>query len=237
MCDSLPRRLSAEGFLLLGSVFGNGVRAVDLPRPSARYRSLPAFDAGQALPHGIPRQGGALYLADANESRDWRIYADFAQVLIGAARPLYATIPSEWIWSRVCTRWTRHHRSLPDFVSLGSVSPTQSRGEDAYLLDLHGNIPTFIRITDGKVHDVNLLDETPSRSGRVLRDGSWLHGLRTPLLFTLCSAFFVVRTKENVLLQRRYSHAVDKSTGVRSDHTVILPPWSLPECIRMHCGE
>jgi hypothetical protein len=74
---------------LLGSVFVDGFRAADLSRQSARYRSLPPFDAGQAVPHGISRQGGALH-SDGNESRDWRIYADFAQVLIGIARPLYA---------------------------------------------------------------------------------------------------------------------------------------------------
>ena len=78
---------------MLGSVFGNGVRAVDLPRQSARYRSLPAFDAGQFLHMGFRGKVARSTLADANESRDWRIYADFAQVLIGAARPLYAHDP------------------------------------------------------------------------------------------------------------------------------------------------
>jgi IS4 transposase len=90
------------------------------------------------------------------------------------------------------------------------------------LLDLHGNIPTFIRVTDGKVHDVNILDEFLPEAGafyvmdRGYVDFERLYG------FTLSSAFFVVRTKSNILLQRRYSHAVDKTTGVRSDHTVIL---------------
>ena len=90
------------------------------------------------------------------------------------------------------------------------------------LLDLHGNIPTFIRITDGKVHDVNILDELlPEAGAFYVMDRGYIDFQRL-YFFTLCSAFFVVRTKENVLLQRRYSHAVDKSTGVRSDHTVIL---------------
>ena len=71
------------------------------------------------------------------------------------------------------------------------------------LLDLRGSIPTFIRITDGTVHDVNILDERL-------------------FVFTLCSSFFVLRTKKNILLQRRYSHPVDKSTALRSDQTVIL---------------
>ncbi len=86
------------------------------------------------------------------------------------------------------------------------------------LLDLHGNIPTFIRITDGKVHDFNILDEiVPETGAFYVMDRGYIDFDRL-YFFTLCSAFFVVRTKENVLLQRRYSHPVDKSTGVRSDH-------------------
>jgi len=90
------------------------------------------------------------------------------------------------------------------------------------LLDLRGNIPTFIRVTDGKVHDVNILDEIMPEAGAFyVMDRGYIDFERLFVL-TLSSAFFVVRTKSNVLLQRRYSHAVDKSTGVRSDQTVIL---------------
>ena len=162
-------------------------------------------------------------LADANESRDWRIYADFAQVLIGIARPLYAHDPmgvdlehslyaldsttidlclSLFPWARF-----RQHKAAVKMHTL---------------LDLHGNIPTFIRITDGKVHDVNILDEiVPEAGAFYVMDRGYIDFDRL-YFFTLCSAFFVLRTKENVLLQRRYSHPVDHSTGVRSDHTVIL---------------
>ena len=90
------------------------------------------------------------------------------------------------------------------------------------LLDLHGNIPTFIRITDGKTHDVNILDEfLPEPGAFYVMDRAYVDFERL-FVFTLCSSFFVVRTKKNILLQRRYSHPVDKSTGVRSDQTVIL---------------
>jgi hypothetical protein len=162
-------------------------------------------------------------LADANESRDWRIYADFAQVLIGAARPLYAHDPigvdlEQSLYALDSTTidlcltlfpWARfrQHKAAVKMHTL---------------LDLHGNIPTFIRITDGKVHDVNILDELlPEAGAFYVMDRGYIDFQRL-YFFTLCSAFFVVRTKENVLLQRRYSHTVDKSTGVRSDHTVIL---------------
>jgi len=90
------------------------------------------------------------------------------------------------------------------------------------LLDLHGNIPTFIGITDGKVHDVNILDEIlPEVGAFYVMDRAYVDFERL-FVFTLCSAFFVVRTKTNVVLQRRYSHPVDTLTGLRSDHTVIL---------------
>src|SRR6266403_1917249 len=90
------------------------------------------------------------------------------------------------------------------------------------LLDLHGNIPSFIRITDGKTSDVNILDEfLPETGSFYVMDRGYIDFARL-FVFTLCSAFFVVRTKENILLERRYSQPVDKSTGVRSDHTVIL---------------
>ena len=90
------------------------------------------------------------------------------------------------------------------------------------LLDLHGNIPTFISITAGRVHDVNILDEIlPEPGAFYVMDRGYVDFERL-YVFVLSAAFFVVRTKSNVLLQRRYSHPVDRTTGVRSDHTVIL---------------
>jgi IS4 transposase len=90
------------------------------------------------------------------------------------------------------------------------------------LLDLHGNIPTFLRITDGKVHDVNILDEIlPEAGAFYVMDRGYIDFERL-FVFTLSAAFFVVRTKENVVLQRRYSRPVDRSAGLQSDHTVVL---------------
>jgi len=162
-------------------------------------------------------------LADANDAHDWRIYAEFAQVLIRIARPLYASDPigvdldqslyaldsttidlclSLFPWARF-----RQHKAAIKMHTL---------------LDLHGNIPTFIRITDGTVHDVNILNDIfPEAGAFYIMDRGYIDFERL-YVFTLCSAFFVVRTKQNVLLQRRYSHPVDHRTGVRSDQTVIL---------------
>ena len=162
-------------------------------------------------------------LADANESRDWRIYADFAQVLIGMARPLYAHDPIgvELDQSLYALDSTTIDLCLSLFTWAG-FRKHRAAVKMHTLLDLHGNIPTFIRITDGRVHDVNILDEIlPEAGAFYVMDRGYIDFERL-YVFTLCSAFFVVRTKENVLLQRRYSRPVDPSTGVRSDHTVIL---------------
>ncbi len=162
-------------------------------------------------------------LADANETHDWRIFADFAQHLIATARPLYAGDPigidldaslyaldsttidlclSLFPWARF-----RRHKAAVKMHTL---------------LDLHGNIPTFIGITDGKVHDVNMLDAIlPEAGAFYVMDRGYVDFERL-YVFTLSAAFFVVRTKSNVLLQRRYSHPIDKTAGVRSDHTVVL---------------
>jgi hypothetical protein len=172
---------------------------------------------------GIRSKVARTTLADANESRDWRIFADFAQVLIRIARPLYAADPigvdlDHSVYALDSTTidlclslfpWAKFRRHK------GAVKMHT-------LLDLHGNIPTFISITNGKVHDVNILDEIAPETGAFyVMDRGYVDFERL-YVFTLSAAFFVVRTKSNVLIQRRYSHPVDKATGVRSDHTVIL---------------
>jgi hypothetical protein len=179
--------------------------------------------SGKLYHIGFRGQVSRSTLADANETHDWRIYADFAQVLIGIARPLYAQDPigvdlDQSLYALDSTTidlclalfpWAKFRKHK------GAVKMHT-------LLDLHGNIPTFIRITNGKVHDVNILDEIlPEAGAFYVMDRGYVDFERL-YVFTLSAAFFVVRTKSNVLLQRRYSHPVDKTTGVRSDHTVIL---------------
>lgn len=162
-------------------------------------------------------------LADANESRDWRIYADFAQTLIAIARPLYANDPIGVELNQ--SLYALDSTTIDLCLSLfpwAKFRRHKAAVKMHTLLDLHGNIPTFIRITEGQTGDVNILDEfLPEAGAFYVMDRGYIDFERL-FVFTLCSAFFVVRTKENVLLQRRYSHPVDKSTGVRSDHTVIL---------------
>jgi hypothetical protein len=162
-------------------------------------------------------------LADANESHDWRIYADFAQVLIRLARPLYTADPIgvELEQSLYALDSTTIDLCLSLFP-WAKFRKHKAAVKMHTLLDLHGNIPTFISITAGKVHDVNILDEIlPEAGAFYVMDRGYVDFERL-YVFVLSTAFFVVRTKSNVLLQRRYSHPVDKTTGVRSDHTVIL---------------
>src|SRR5450755_2282114 len=162
-------------------------------------------------------------LADANESRDWRIYADFAQTLIATARRLYARDPlgvdlDQSLYALDSTTidlclalfpWARFRRR-------------KAAVKMHTLLDLRGNIPAFVHVTDGKIHDVNVLDQiVPEAGAFYVMDRAYIDFERLFVL-TLSAAFFVVRTKSNLLLRRRYSHPVDKSTGVRSDQTVIL---------------
>ena len=162
-------------------------------------------------------------LADANESRDWRIFADFAQVLIGIARPLHAGDAMGVDLDR--SLYALDSTTIDLCLSLfpwAAFRKHKAAVKMHTLLDLHGNIPTFIRITDGKVHDVNILDEIMPEAGAFyVMDRGYIDFERL-YRFTLASAFFVVRAKSNLLLQRRYSRPVDKSTGMRSDHTVIL---------------
>ncbi len=162
-------------------------------------------------------------LADANDAHDWRIYADFAQVLIRMARPLYASDPIgvDLDQSLYALDSTTIDLCLTLFP-WAKFRKHKAAVKMHTLLDLHGNIPTFIRITDGKAHDVHILDEIlPEAGAFYVMDRGYVDFQRL-YVFTLSAAFFVVRTKSNILLQRRYSHAVDKATGVRSDHTVIF---------------
>src|SRR3981081_666088 len=166
---------------------------------------------------------GRSTLADANESRDWRIFADFAHVLIRIGRPLCATAPIGVDLDK--SLYALDSTTIDLCLALfpwAKFRKHKAAVKMHTLLDLRGNIPTFIGITDGKVSDVTMLDEIRPEAGAFyVMDHGYVDFGRL-YVFTLSAAFFVTRTKKNVLLQRRYSHAVEKGTGVVSDHTVVL---------------
>ena len=193
--------------------------------------------SGKLYHMGLRGKVSRTTLADANESHDWRIFADLAQVLIGIARPLYAHDPIgvELDQSLYALDSTTIDLCLSLFP-WAKFRKHKAAVKMPTLLDLHGNIPTFIRVTSGDVHDVNILDEImPEPGAFYVMDRGYIDFQRL-FVFTLSSAFFVVRTKSNVLLQRRYSHLVDKSTGVRSDQTVVLTSFesasAYPDALR-----
>jgi len=172
---------------------------------------------------GIRGRVSRSTLADANESHDWHIFADFAQILIARARVLYAHDPFgvELQHSAYALDSTTIDLCLAMFP-WARFRERKGAVKMHTLIDLHGNIPLFICVTDGKVHDVNILDQIAPEAGAFyVIDRGYLDFERLYRL-TLAAAFFVTRTKENVLLQRRCSHLVDRTTGVKSDHTVIL---------------
>src|SRR3989441_3300062 len=162
-------------------------------------------------------------LADANESVDWRIYADFAQVLIATARPMYAA--ESLGFDLDGTVYALDSTTIDLCLSVfpwARFQSTKGAVKMHTLLDLRGSIPTFIEVSDGKRHDVNILDEIlPEAGSFYVLDRGYLDFERLYALHR-CGAFFVTRTQAGVLLRRRYSRAVDKTTGLRSDHTVVL---------------
>jgi hypothetical protein len=171
---------------------------------------------------GIRGKVSKSTLADANENRDWRIYSDFAQVLIQHARQLYINDDfglqlKETVYALDATiidlclsvfPWARFRKNN------GAIKLHT-------LLDLRGSIPSFISITHGKVHEVNILDELIPEAGAIyIMDRAYLDFER---LYTLHenSAFFIVREKSNACLRRLYSKPVDKSSGIQCDQIVV----------------
>jgi len=170
-------------------------------------------------------------LANANERRDWCIYADFAQALIQTARKLYADEDlglelDNTVYALDATTidlclsvfpWA-HFRKTKAAVKLHT------------LLDLRGNIPTFIHISDGKLQDVNVLDILlPEPGAFYVMDRGYVDFERLYALHT-AGAFFVIRDKSNLKYRRRYSHEVNKCNGVLCDQTIMLTGTRTQDC-------
>lgn len=189
-------------------------------------RDIEAFlrTMGHRLYHmGIRGNVSRTTLARANENRDWRIYADFAQVLIAIARPLYinddfgvqlkqAAYAFDSTTIDLCLKlfpWARFRK-------------TKAAIKLHTLLNLRGSIPEFIHITEGRIHDVNILDLLiVEPSSFYVVDRGYLDFARLYVIHQ-SGAFFVTRAKRNFKVRRRYSRPVDKTTGLRSDQTIVL---------------
>jgi len=162
-------------------------------------------------------------LANANATRDWRIYCDFAQNLIGTARRLYAD--EAFGVDLEDTAYALDATTIDLCLSVFPWAPfrsTKAAIKLHTLLDLRGNIPSFIFISDGKLHDVNILDQLVPEPGAIyVMDRGYIDFDRLGH-FHQAGSFFVIRAKRNLKAKRRYSHAVDKSTGLVCDQTVML---------------
>ena len=162
-------------------------------------------------------------LADANEKRDWRIFADFAQVLIHQARDLYRH--DDFGLKLDETVYALDSTTIDLCLSLfpwATFRKTKGAIKLHTLLDLRGSIPVFIEITDGRFHDVNILDILiPEPGSFYIMDRGYINFER---LYTLHSykAIFVIRVKSNFQFRRMYSHPVNKSTGLKCDQTIRL---------------
>ncbi|MBK7903758.1 MAG: IS4 family transposase [Proteobacteria bacterium] len=172
---------------------------------------------------GIRSRISRSTLADANETRDWRIHAAFAQRLITMARKLYLDEPfgvdlKETVYALDAT-------TIDLCLSVFPWAPfrtTKAAVKLHTLLDLRGNIPTFIHISDGKMHEVNILDRLlPEAGAFYVMDRGYLDFERLCRLHT-AGSFFVTRGKSNLKAQRRYSRPVDRSTGLICDQTIVL---------------
>jgi len=176
-------------------------------------------------------------LSNANKKRDWRIYADFAQALINIARRLY--INEDFGIELQQTVYALDATTIDLSLSVfpwATFRLSKAAIKLHTLLDLKGSIPTFIHISDGKLHDVNVLDVLiPEPGSFYIMDRGYLDFERLYALSQFAS-FFIIRAKSNLRFRRLYSHPIDKSTGLRCDQTVVLTGYysskDYPEKIR-----
>lgn len=162
-------------------------------------------------------------LADANERRDWRIYADFAQVLIAEARELYAGDSLGFDLAETVYAFDSTTIDLCLSVFPWARFRSEKAGIKLHtLLDLRGSIPTFIHMSGGRVNDVNILDHLIPEPGSIyVLDRGYVD---YPRLYQLSQSAvsFVIRAKANLGFRRRYSHPVDRNTGLLCDQTIML---------------
>jgi hypothetical protein len=172
---------------------------------------------------GIRGRVSRSTLADANENRDWRIYADFAQCLISQARSLYAN--EDLSFELDATVYALDSTTIDLCLSLfpwARFQQTKGAVKLHTVLNLRGNIPEFIHITDGKYADVRMLDVlVPQPGAFYVMDRGYLDFSRLYLLHQ-AQAFYVTRSRRGMQFERRYSHPVDKSSGLRCDQTIRL---------------
>ena len=179
---------------------------------------------------GIRGRVSRSTLADANENRDRRIYRDFANALIAEARKLYANDTfAVYLDNTVYALDTTTIDLSLKVFPWAHFRTTKVAVKMHTQIDLHGKIPSFIYVSDGKMHEVNVLDlMTPEPGSFTIMDRGFLDFMRLYRL-TQAGAFFVIRPKSNTAFQRVHSRPVDKTTGLRCDQTVRLTGVKSPD--------
>src|ERR1700724_969721 len=222
-CLALWRGWAGPDIALRRAVSSHGVCPVDLPGEPARHRDLPVGAGRQALRHGVGDPVRRSTLADANEARDWRIYAELAQRLIVQARRLYT---NEDLGFDLANTVDALDSTTVDLCL--AVFPwahfrtTKAAVKMHTLLDLRGNIPSFIHVSDGKLHDVHALDLLLPDAGAIyVMDCGYVDFARLHALHQ-AGAFFVTRTKSNMNAHRVYSAPTDRTTGIICDQSIAL---------------
>ena len=223
MRRSIQRQSQGDQLFLLGSVLCMAFAQLTY-RESLRDIQVCLRATQSRLYHlGIRGKVSRNTLAHANQTRDWRIYADFAQILIAKARKLYAADSFGIDLDHAV--YALDSTTIDLCLALFPWAEFRKRKGAVKLhtlLDLHGNIPSVIIITTGKVHDVNILDQLIIEIGSIyIMDRGYLDFARLYKIHQ-ASAFFVTRAKTNFSRRRLYSQPVDKSTGVQCDQIVVL---------------
>src|SRR5664280_3664496 len=221
---SLRRQLGRAYAVVRRAVPCDGICSADVAGEPARHRGQPVRHASKLYAMGFRAPVKRTTLADANESRDWRIWSDLAALLIRRARKLYLGDSVLGV-ELDNTVYALDSSTIDLCLSLFSWAPFRTAKAAIKLhtlLDLRGAIPAFIHVSDGKLHDVNVLDMLVIEAGafyvmdRGYVDFARLHALQ------MAGAFFVTRAKSPMDARRVYSAATDRSTGIMSDQQVML---------------
>jgi len=173
---------------------------------------------------GIKKVISNSTLTRANESRDWRIWSDFATYLIGVARPLYSN-NNDFTIELDNTVYALDASTIDLCLSVFNWAKFRKKKGAVKLhtlMDLRGNIPVFISITTGKVHDVNVLDQIVFEPGAFYIVDKGYYDFQRLYRLNQAKSFFVIRAKRNIKFKRLYSHSIDKTKGLKCDQTIIL---------------
>lgn len=173
---------------------------------------------------GIKKLVAASSLSRANESRDWRIWSDFAKCLIIQVRPLYLG-DNDFSLDLENTVYALDASTIDLCLNLFPWAKFRKKKAAVKLhtlMDIRGDIPVFIHITDGKVHDVKVLDLLTFEAGAFYIIDKGYYDFERLYKIDQAKAFFVIRAKKNLKFQRIYTHPIDKSTGLRCDQTIKL---------------